>query len=366
MKIAISLFCFLALGSYLSVKIDRPALVANEEISFRKHAELGDVHWNRSLEHGLSLAKSSGKPVFLLFQEIPGCQTCQNYGAQPLSHPLLVEAIEELFVPVAIFNNKPGADAEILKRFNEREWNNPVVRYLDASSSDLIPRKDGVWSIRDTTERIGQALEKTGKKTPAWLRLIVPTDSKIEIAEFAMHCYWEGEAKLGGLEGVHTTRSAWRGDLEVVQLLYSPETIDYKTLLEKAQSFECASKVFAHTDDQFRIANALVPDRAARATGNTRDAKSSDQLYYLKQTPLRHLPLTSLQATKINALVKQRQPVDPILSPRQLQLLKQIRQVLSQNRSALSDYTFPADQQKLSAYHRKLAEELQRISKEDG
>ena len=46
----------------------------------------------------------------LLFQEVPGCSTCRNYGHNVLSHPLMVEAIESLFVPLAIFNNKEGKE----------------------------------------------------------------------------------------------------------------------------------------------------------------------------------------------------------------------------------------------------------------
>ena len=45
----------------------------------------------------------------------------------------MVEAIEDAFVPVVVFNNKGGKDAQLLKRFNEPSWNNPVVRFLDGS-----------------------------------------------------------------------------------------------------------------------------------------------------------------------------------------------------------------------------------------
>ena len=34
--------------------------------------ELGTVRWGRELEPALEASKSSGKPVLLLFQEIPG------------------------------------------------------------------------------------------------------------------------------------------------------------------------------------------------------------------------------------------------------------------------------------------------------
>ncbi|MCB1098391.1 MAG: hypothetical protein KDN22_22650 [Verrucomicrobiae bacterium] len=34
--------------------------------------EVGDVAWGRDLERALASAKKSGKPVFALFQEVPG------------------------------------------------------------------------------------------------------------------------------------------------------------------------------------------------------------------------------------------------------------------------------------------------------
>ena len=34
--------------------------------------EIGTVKWSRDLNKSLTAAKTSGKPVFLLFQEVPG------------------------------------------------------------------------------------------------------------------------------------------------------------------------------------------------------------------------------------------------------------------------------------------------------
>ena len=34
--------------------------------------EIGDVHWRRDFKEVLSLSDRTGKPVFLLFQEVPG------------------------------------------------------------------------------------------------------------------------------------------------------------------------------------------------------------------------------------------------------------------------------------------------------
>ena len=61
--------------------------------------ELGNVHWLRSYDDAQLKSKTEGKPILILFQEIPGCQTCRSYGSDVLTHPLLVEAIETYFIP---------------------------------------------------------------------------------------------------------------------------------------------------------------------------------------------------------------------------------------------------------------------------
>ncbi len=109
-------------------------------VSFREHRELGEVRWLRDYNRALALAAEQGKPVLLLFQEVPGCSTCVRFGQDVLTHPLMVELIADRFVPVAIFNNHPGADAEILRRYDEPSWNNPVVRFLGPDGAELLPK----------------------------------------------------------------------------------------------------------------------------------------------------------------------------------------------------------------------------------
>ncbi|MHC4922145.1 MAG: hypothetical protein ACYTKC_21465, partial [Planctomycetota bacterium] len=150
-----------------------------------------------------------------------------------LSHPLIVQAIESEFVPCCIYNNKKGKDKQILQRYKEPAWNNPVVRFVNTGGRDVIPRQDGVWSLDGIAARMVKALDagytkgkgkgtgkskskskSTGKSThgsPLYLRLLaIEARSKgKQKATFAMHCFWEGEAHLGSLPGVTGTRAGW-------------------------------------------------------------------------------------------------------------------------------------------------------------
>ena len=120
--------------------------------------ELGKVTWLRDYNKAIALAKKEQKDVFILFQEVPGCSTCRNYGQNVLSNPLMVEAIENSFIPLAIYNNKGGKDKVILDKFNEPSWNNPVVRIINTKGENVVKRVSGDYSAKTLQKRMVEAL----------------------------------------------------------------------------------------------------------------------------------------------------------------------------------------------------------------
>ena len=281
---------------------------------------------------------------------------------------MLVEAIETEFIPVLVFNNRPGDDALLLKKFNEPSWNNPVVRYIDHHGKDVIPRKDRVWSVAGTAKQMTAALKSANRKVPFYLDSLVKGASKTKTATFAMHCFWEGEARLGSLPGVVSTRSGWLNGLEVVTVKYLPDSIAYSKLVETAKTMECTSRVFAHDQKQLRDARKIVGNKAVEFPRNqrTRDAKQSDQKYYLASTALIHLPLTELQATKLNSAIKfnQRQQIQNILSPGQTKLGLQIAKLKGDAAKSISTFRYPVKPEALAAYQDKLFKTLAKVKNE--
>lgn len=106
-----------------------------------------------------------------------------------MTNPLIVEAAEELFVPVLVYNNKRGDDEKLLKHFNEPAWNNPIIRYMDGNETDLTPRKELVLTVPETAQRMANSLRKAKAEVPAWLDgLAVPARAKqLKRATFAMY-----------------------------------------------------------------------------------------------------------------------------------------------------------------------------------
>jgi hypothetical protein len=322
--------------------------------------ELGSVAWERDHDAAFARAASTGRPVLVLFQEIPGCQTCQRFGQGPLSHPLLVEAIETEFVPLAVYNNEPGADAQVLARYREPSWNNPVVRFFAPDGDELLPRLDGVWTSEGIAERMVRALDRADREVPAWLALAVAElDRKpLERAVFGMHCFWEGEARLGGLPGVRSTRAGFLGG-EVVEVLFDSERIDYAALVRAADARGVASRVLATDEAQLQVAREVVGARASASRREVSSAPASDRKHRLAASPLRYLPLTPLQATRVNAALGSASEVERILSPRQRALAQRVQAALARDPRALDGLERPDDLAALPSYERALLARLE-------
>lgn len=259
--------------------------------------ELGSVAWKRDLKAAQAEAKRSKRPLLILFDEVPGCQTCQRYGQSVLSHPLIVEAVETLFVPIAVFNNLGGADAAALKRFNEPSWNNPVVRIVDANLKALSPRVSGDYSQFGLLNAMTGALRKSGHEIPGYLTLLQQelNPSPSATAHYAMYCFWTGEVCLGQLPGVRATRAGFADGHEVVQVRYDS-----------------------------KVTNRSALDRAAAACGKTLATRefsgsSKDDKYQLKHSQWRSVPMTDMQKTRVNARLARAQDPRAILSSGQIE-----------------------------------------------
>lgn len=292
-----------------------------------QHVELGKVAWERDFEKGLVQSKTEDKPIFLLFQEVPGCSTCRNYGGNVLSHPQIVEAIETLFVPVAIFNNKGGKDAKVLKMYNEPSWNNPVVRIVDADKKNIVNRVSGNYSALGIVHAMVFALQKEEKVIPAYLSLLKQSleaeVSGTETATFSMYCFWTGEKKLGGVDGVLETQPGFMNGQEVVKVKYNPILISYENLVEEAKEAKCASHVYTENQTQTLLAEKVIGENSTSKKSKFRLDK--EPKYYLSKSVYRFIPMTQFQATKVNVKIGNRHSPDEYLSPRQLDLLKVIK-----------------------------------------
>jgi hypothetical protein len=267
------------------------------EISFREHRELGDVAWLRDHDLGLALAAEQGKPVLLLFQEIPGCSTCVRFGQDVLTHPLMVELIAERFVPVAIFNNHPGRDADILRRYGEPSWNNPVVRFLRPDGAELLPRLADRYDALGLHGKINAALGLLGQDVPGFFRLL-ESDLLLEYGvsqsvTYRTPCFWSGETSLAQHPAVITTDAGWVDGEEAVRVHFDPRVAQRQDL------------------DGYARNEGFAPSEGGRFE------LDREPQFYLRKNAARHLPLTPAQRTRLNLALPYGAPLAELLSPQQ-------------------------------------------------
>ncbi len=270
--------------------------------------ELGKVRWYRDYDTAINLSKKEGKPVLILFQEVPGCATCRNYGHNVLSHPLMTEAIENEFIPLAIFNNKGGKDRQILKKYNEPTWNNPVVRIVNDKGENIVRRVASDYSAKGLYNAMLKAMEVYGNPVPEYVKILgkelttTTSDHNLQEKHYKMYCFWTGEKELGSQEGVLATQAGFMNRAEVVRVIYDADEISEEEL------------------SGFARANKMEPVAKSQFQWSPRDED-----YFIQHSKFKHIPLTEVQKTKINSALGLKQNPQKYLSPKQLEWLKKPR-----------------------------------------
>ena len=249
-----------------------------------------------------------------------------------LAQPRVIEILENDFIPVAIYNNAGGYDKKILNHFNEPSWNYQVMRFLDADLKDIIPRKDKVWDVRGTLNRMAKALEVSKKSSQGSAKKSESSSQAAsnKVAAFAMYCFWTGEAKLGSLDGVTETEAGFYDGHEVVVVKYNDKEIDLLTLVGEAEKFDCASAVYLPDAADRKLVKDKTRLRTVKNfdfSSGYRRAPESDQKRQLSsaKSMLKKLDLTPQQWTKLNSRGVSGDSVRELLSPSQYSALKGAR-----------------------------------------
>jgi hypothetical protein len=290
--------------------------------------ELGKVTWLRDLDKAKTASQLQQKPILILFQEVPGCQTCRNYGSQVLSHPLIVEAIETYFIPLCILNNKKGRDAEVLKLFSEPSWNNPVVRIVDTQLNPVVERLHNNYSSYGLVSKLNASLIKQGIRIPEYLDLLEKElkahSTGLNHATIGMYCFWSGEKTYGAIPGVVSTNAGFMNGNEVVEILYDPREINLRDIIRIGKKNKTADKIFL--DPNVKTDLDLPTEHKA-------DFKTDpESKYYIYQSDYKFIPMTALQAARINSLLAQGKSCEHLLSPRQITRYKHLKSIPASQR----------------------------------
>lgn len=162
-----------ASSSHAQPPATSPAVASSDALQATSPAtqpeELGKVRWLRNFAQAQQHARQTNKPMFVLFTEVPGCNTVRGFARTVLSDPAMIRAIEREFVPVVVYNNIQGVDREVLSSFEEPTWNNPVVRIMTPEREALASRFAGPYTMEAMSRNIVSSYTTRGAQAPTHL-----------------------------------------------------------------------------------------------------------------------------------------------------------------------------------------------------
>ncbi len=150
-----------------------------------------------------------------------------------------------------------------------------------------------------------------------------------------------------------STKTGWLDKKEVVEVVFDPKVTSYQELLEQARCVKGPSTAYVYDPKSLDVAKKVVGKDAVLTKTAARVAKTSDQKYYLRQTPYFLLPLTEVQAARLNAIAgDKRSKRDPRawLSPSQLALLADVVKLSQSRREQLQQLTPTRDAKNFASY----------------
>jgi hypothetical protein len=247
------------------------------------------VKWQRSAAAG-----TDQRPFFFC----PHAALNNPAVAATLSHPIVADALNTLFRPTV-----DNAQTDALR-----------ITSPDGAELASLKVNAGVGSLLAAME---QTLRAAKREVPEYLSLVAGeyAPAKQETARFAVSCYWKGEQKLGSLQGVIGTRTGSLGGDELVEVRFDPTRVSREALLAQASSISCY--------------------QGERSAGEALDASNQQQYHLWLHKSWHFLPLTQLQATRVNAALVSGESPERYLSPTQVEIHRKLQRALDRDRNAL-------------------------------
>lgn len=283
------------------------------------HEELGAITYHYScLEEAKCEANRTGKPILCFAIQIPGDQ---DVGREIFSHPLVVEAAETLFVTVRTSTNDQVTSNSMSSCRSSKRCRTEV-RVLDNSGIDVVVGiSDNLISLASMMSLMVSGLNSLRQPIPTYVLLMEEeacgrlrysssgAAQRIDRqAVFGMEDSQIGEVECGDLEGVLATRVGYIGRQRVVQVTYDSSRLCYGNLTHFALQRKIADIIYYRTNDEKIAARMEVQRMEAKSdlvhhTSTCTIQPDVDPKHALRQTMLRYVPMTDLQATKANRLV---------------------------------------------------------------
>lgn len=322
--------------------------------------ELGAIQYQHNeIVNAKDHAKECGLPIFCVEAEAPGDI---DAGKEVLTHPLVVEAAETLFVTVApIVDSKNNRNR--YRPSKERKAWYTTISFLDKDGNELVPSIGGDQLCATVlVESMIKSLRLLDLTVPSFLEILREEESgkqrvlpngvvkRIDRqAMFGVKDHATGEVELGGLSGVLQTEPGCSKGQRVIRVTYDSKSLSYGTLLQFALSHKVGNVVYYQSQDE-RVAMRMEINRmyekpeAVKLDEETKFYPIHHSKSALRKTEMRYVPLTELQATRANRLIHlgSFNEATHLLSPRQGVILMKCYNKVSE-RSATENVHVPIE-----------------------
>ena len=327
--------------------IPAPKGIAACKLQKNKNEALGRLNFKyvaSSFRSALDESRDTDKPVILFFQAMHGAPDAVAMGKSVLSHPLLIEAAESLFITVVVdIEGTTPDDAQLLARYHENCHHGTVVRILNCKGHDLaVKLEGGRCSVGNIARAMRGVLDRKALTVPIYLKLLeteyfdpVVAPSKVlpaapSVIFFKTKQSTEAEIDFAEVDGVVTVQCGKIYRSTAVKVIHNPDVIDCKAVLSHAMSVMTVESVCWTNERQMLMLQSelelldttlLLQEFRSGSFSGGKDPK-----HYLRTTLLRYVPLTSLQALQANLAISKNELelVDNLLSPRQLAILEAV------------------------------------------
>jgi hypothetical protein len=256
-------------------------------------------------------------------------------------HPLILEAIETLFIPVAIIPNRVEGQQAL-------QLNVALVGFMDSSHKNLIePICCKELSIRPILETaMSYVLKKNEQPIPTFLAdmmLSYSSDNKgfERRAWFGFHDKVPASDEFCSIVGIQHWQFggfASQADDPVVEIMYNYKETCYSSLLRQVLTLLTSRQivVYCQSNDERMAARVEINKLSGLGKYDRQIAivQVSKSIVFepridnncftgIRQTPLRYVPMTEYQASKSNQLIVdgQYEKATALLSPRQVKIL---------------------------------------------
>lgn len=316
-----------SLSNLMSSPVVQPRLFSSKSLPFITDE---GIHFQRiSLEDARHESRSRNTPIFVV--EVNDRDATD--GRNALSHPLVVEAAETLFVCVQHRLRRTVVNNAGMRCLT-------VVRCLNQNGVDLVtPIHGDLLCIAKVASAMVEALQAMGLRAPTYLQLLEAEHSGRTCegpsgvmrrtdrqAVFGMESFTRGEVEFAGLEGVLETLAGYHNHDQVVRVTYDSSRLSYCRLVQYALEHDRVNTLYFQSTEErvvgiieLKLANSKV--NLTKLSGKI--LPSADPKHALRTTMLRFVPMTALQATRANRLVEMGafNEAMHLLSPRQGKIL---------------------------------------------